>query len=78
MAFFFVVDKAACLADREFNETFFCCHLFQAAQFIGSRFIGSVWGKGVDVKPEFVLLLSFSSIADRSTDIQRVRVWVQH
>ena len=72
------MDKAACLADRELNEAFFCCHFFEAAQFIGSRFIGSVGSKGVDVEPEFSILLSFSSIVDLSTDIQRVRVWVQH
>ena len=32
----------------------------------------------MDVESELFLLLSLSSIVDLSTDIQRVRVWVQH
>ena len=78
LALFLVVDKAACLADRELKEALFCCHFLEAAQFIGSRFKGSVRSKGVDVEPEFSMLLSLCSIVDLSTDIQRERVWVQH
>ena len=78
LALLLVVDKTFFLANRKLYKVLRCPHSFEAIEFIGSWSIGSVWSKGVDVELEVFLFLSLNSVVDILTDIQWVRVWVQH